>query len=163
MLHHLTCSKYHSHTHTHDPSAGIRSTVLACHRLIQSYTMTTDQNLDSFPMMPHQNLDSQPTIYEFPDHDKAPFDVNVVVYHGGSVTELHAHRYVLGRSSWFEKRIRRDGLNTTPPFLLGGNVSDAPEEKTRYLCARSESSPSPPLYQLLVQWQTRGTGSREPC
>lgn len=72
--------------------------------------------------MTDQNVDSQPTIYEFPGYDKAPFDVRIVVHHGGSVTQLHTHRYILCRNSWFEKRLRREALSTAPPFLFGLDV-----------------------------------------
>lgn len=120
---------------------------LAYYRLFQSYTTMTDENLDSPTMMPPPNLDP-PTIYEFPGYDKAPYNVNVVVYHDGSVAELHTHRYVLGRSTWFEKRMRRKGLNITPPFQSGGPVWDASEE----IQVISVQDQNPRLLRLFINY-----------
>ncbi|KAA8624738.1 BTB domain containing protein [Pyrenophora tritici-repentis] len=72
---------------------------------------------------------SQPTIYDFPGYDKAPFDVEIIVNHDGSTSELHAHRYILQRCSWFEKRLRSSALNTTPHFFFKQNMLAMSEGK----------------------------------
>ncbi|CAA9958905.1 BTB domain containing protein [Pyrenophora teres f. maculata] len=79
--------------------------------------------------MPPHNPYSQPMIYDFTGYDKAPFDVKIVVNHDGSTTELHAHKYILQRCSWFEKRLRRYALNTAPPLFFNQNISAMPEGK----------------------------------